>query len=148
MAASSCEASLPHPFFLNQPREVSGTIPGERTELAIHPRVAWVQPAGRRVLVTLYGGPTYFTGTATIVTSFEFDEQYPFDEAQFERGITEEEDVEVWGVHAGGDVSFFFNDVIGLGGFAQFSRGSADLSLGSVDVGGFQAGGGIRIRIR
>lgn len=142
------EASVPHPFFFNQPREVSGSIPGERSELAIHPRLAWVQPAGRRMLIAVYGGPTYFSGTATVVTSFEFDEQFPFDEAQFERGITEEEDVEAWGAHAGVDVSFFFNDVVGIGGLAQFSRGSADLSLESVDVGGFQAGGGIRIKIR
>ncbi|HUS23241.1 MAG TPA: hypothetical protein VMZ66_14650 [Aeromicrobium sp.] len=32
-----------------------------------------------------------------------------------------------WGFHGGADASVFFNRIVGVGGFAKFSRGSVDL---------------------
>jgi hypothetical protein len=62
-----------------------------------------------------------------------------------------------WGFHAGADASVFFNRIIGVGGFAKFSRGSVDIentlatAVGlddevSVKAGGFQVGGGLRLK--
>ena len=59
-----------------------------------------------------------------------------------------------WGFHAGGDVTYFFSRVFGIGGFARMSRGEVTIvdddipADGPVDVklGGFQGGLGLRFR--
>ena len=53
------------------------------------------------------------------------------------------------GVHIGFDETFLLNDQLGVGGFFRFAGGSVDLPAGdtlvSVDVGGVQVGGGLRL---
>jgi len=59
-----------------------------------------------------------------------------------------------WGYHADADLGYFFTGHLGLGGFARFTRGTVTLGPEDflldeeldVKVGGFQGGGGLRIR--
>jgi hypothetical protein len=57
-----------------------------------------------------------------------------------------------WGAHFGGDVSWFFTGVVGVGGFARYSTGSVEFTDPISDkpvtlkTGGLQAGGGLRLR--
>jgi hypothetical protein len=139
---------VPHPFFFNRPRPVSGTTPGMREELAIHLDAVWVVPVNRKIQLAIFGGPTFFNAKQTVVSDFTYAETYPFDEATFSAGISAEESKSVTGFNAGVDVGYFFNDVFGVGGVLRFSRGTLASSIGDLDLGGPEFGAGIRIRLR
>ena len=131
---------LPHPFWFDRPRGVSGTATGlARTETAVHVQAQWVIPFGRSVAVTLFGGPTWLNATQDLVADITFEQAYPFDSASYS------------GAHAGADVAYYFSERIGVGGMVRFSRGSVELDSpdGDIlknDVGGVHTSGGLRIR--
>jgi hypothetical protein len=57
-----------------------------------------------------------------------------------------------WGFHVGADVSWFYTPALGVGVVGRYSRGTVaarDPLSGldtDLDVGGFQVGGGVRVR--
>jgi hypothetical protein len=56
-----------------------------------------------------------------------------------------------WGFHGGADASVMFSRVVGVGAFLRLSRGSVELEgrtgeAFDVKFGGFQSGGGLRLR--
>jgi hypothetical protein len=53
------------------------------------------------------------------------------------------------GIHFGVDVTYMVNPRFGFGGIARYTWGSADLAgtdEDSLTLGGFQIGGGLRVR--
>src|SRR6185295_12014494 len=101
--------------------------------------------------VMLYGGPSLFTVRQTLVTDVTYSESFPFDTATFTGAQTTESTskTEV-GFHIGGDVAWKFTRNVGIGGMVRFARAEATLnatnnSLVTVDIGGLQFGGGIRL---
>ncbi|MCY4599137.1 MAG: outer membrane beta-barrel protein [Acidobacteria bacterium] len=143
---------LPHPFWFDRPRSVSGTAAGlARTETAVHVQALWVIPVGRSVAVTLFGGPTWFNASQDLVSDITFDQAYPFDAATYSGANTGERSASTIGAHAGADVAYYFSDRIGVGGMVRFSRGSVELDspdggTAVSDVGGVDTSGGLRIR--
>jgi hypothetical protein len=150
-------ATIPHPFFFNALATASGaTSPNlRRTEGGAHVQAMFVPLHSDRARVRLFGGPTFFRYQADMVD----DIVYRQTATAFSRtnlvSITGFDAIEVegtgWGVHVGGDVSYFFTRVIGLGGFARFSRGTITVDepfsgLQEITAGGVQLGGGIRVR--
>ena len=149
---STLVGSVPHPFFFNQPRQVSGVIPGlKREELALHAQVRAVLPVNRHFRVMAFGGPSLFRVTQDVVTDFTVAESYPYDQAAFRSADTTRAKKTRLGFNAGGDASFFFTRRVGVGFTVMFTR--AELSLpaandNTVDVtaGGLQTGAGLRLR--
>jgi opacity protein-like surface antigen len=147
---TTIEAQVPHPFFFNQPRSVSGELEGDRRELAVHVQAKWIAPLSTRLLVTVFGGPSFFQVEQTIVTDFDYDESYPFDTATFSRAIADTESESKMGFNVGGDVAYFFSNHVGVGGTLQYSGATVEMTVpsGTTDVkaGGLQIGGGLRLR--
>jgi hypothetical protein len=143
-------AQVPHPFFFNQPRTVTGQFEGDRSETAVHVQARWLVPVNDKVLVTIFGGPSFFKVEQDIVNDFEYSESYPFDTATFTRAIASSQSESALGINVGGDVAYFFSPNVGVGGTAQYSGATVDMATpsGSADVkaGGLQVGGGIRLR--
>ncbi len=143
---------LPHPFWFDRPRSVSGTATGlARTETAVHVQALWVIPVGRSVAVTLFGGPTWFNATQDLVADITFEQAYPFDSATYSGANAGERSASTIGAHAGADIAYYFSERIGVGGMVRFSRGSIEFDSpdgGTVtsDVGGVHTTGGLRIR--
>jgi hypothetical protein len=109
----------------------------------------------------VFGGPTYFRVQQDAVTAIHFNQVFlifqPVNTIDIDQFDSERIEGTGWGFHAGADASFFFNRVIGVGGMAKFSRGNVDLedtlatAIGDDDVvtvkaGGFQVGGGLRLK--
>jgi len=140
------EASLPHPLKFNSPRTASGTVAGDHEETAIHLQIAYVVPAGEKVSVVVFGGPTFFTVKQSVVTAVQYRDEYPFDEATFTGATLETEEATQTGFNVGADVSWFFSRNVGVGGIVRFSSATATFSLGDVDAGGALVGGGLRLR--
>lgn len=150
-ATATVEASLPHPFFFNQPRAIEGEATGlSRSELGVHVQARFLLPVTPRWQVMLYGGPTFFRLTQALVTSTRVRETYPYDDAQFDGAVTTEVEESKVGVNVGADVAYFFTSQVGIGGMLQYAGATVAMPAQgrSVDVkvGGVQAGGGIRLR--
>ena len=148
----SLSATVPHPFFFNQPRSVNGEVTGlKREEMAIHVQVRGVLPVGDRLQVMVFGGPSFFQITQGVITDFSYTDSYPYDTATFSAATTTDASVSKLGFHLGGDVAFFFTKQVGIGATVQFAGASvvlpaADGTTQSVQVGGGRAGGGLRLR--
>jgi hypothetical protein len=109
----------------------------------------------------VFGGPTYFRLEQDAITNIRFNQvfrnQPPSNSIEITEFDFERVEANGWGFHAGADASVFFNGIIGVGGFAKFSRASVDLEdtlatavgeddVVSVKAGGFQVGGGLRLK--
>ena len=144
-------ADVPHPFFFDRPREVTGDATGiARNETAVHIQLLALVPAGRRVLVVLTGGPTVFTVEQSIVREVSYDESYPFDTATFRTAQVRRERERKMGFHAGVDLIVMLGRHVGVGGLVRLARATVDLTLDdgrtlAIEAGGVQYGGGLRV---
>jgi hypothetical protein len=146
-------ASVPHPFFFNRPRSVSGDIGGlEREELAVHVQARATFVSTPRIQAMVFGGPSFFKVKQGVVNDFEITETYPYDAAAFSRGITTTADESKVGVNVGADVGYFFTRQVGVGGSVQWSGTTIDIPASGgtgtfeIKAGGVQAGAGLRLR--
>jgi hypothetical protein len=156
-------ARIPHPFIANA--HATGVAPTDqklmRTEGGVNIQAMFVPLQTDRLRVRVFGGPTYFRVKQDAVHTIEYFQVWTLLPTTNTVTVTsfdgEEVEEEGWGFHAGGDVSVFFNRIIGIGGFARFSRANIDLpnsiAISSVDsdtveikAGGFQIGGGLRLK--
>jgi hypothetical protein len=149
---TALSASVPHPFFFSMGRTVNGDISGlTREELAVHVQARAMIPFSPRLQAMVFGGPSFFRVKQGIVNDFEITESYPYDVATFSRGVTDTVSESKVGFNVGADVGYFFTRQVGVGGTAQLSGAHIDVpSAGGrtidVRVGGFQVGGGLRLR--
>ena len=152
--ATTVTGTVPHPIQVASPRTIQPQMPAlRRDERATHIHVGWLIPLPVDKLdLRVTGGPTYFNLTQGVVTGVDVSETGvpPFDVVNVDRLRTGELIKNAWGGHAGVDVSYMLSPRLGLGGFVRFARGTATLPSGdtsvSVTVGGFQMGGGVRVR--
>ena len=151
-ATAQVSARLPHPFFFNQHRNVSGTGEGlTRSELAVHIQAMWVAPVHDSLSIAVFGGPTFFRVNQDLVAEVRANEVYPFDATQFAGVSAVTASESSVGFNAGVDVGFFFSRHLGVGGLVRFSRASVDFSVPnsravSANVGGLLTTGGLRVR--
>ena len=142
---------LPHPFVFDRLRQIRGTEAGlARQEAAVHVQALWVMPADWAV-ISLFGGPTFFSVTQDLVTDVMFDQTYPYTEATFAGARRRAQSASTTGRHVGADIAVYFSDRVGIGGTVRVSRGSVDLDASdggtvAIDVGGVQTSGGLRLR--
>jgi hypothetical protein len=142
-------ARLPHPFFDNQFRTIDGTTTAKRQEIAVYPTVGWLIPFSSSVQLALNAGPSVMSVTQQFVTKVNFSETYPYDTALFTNAEVKESSRTAVGVYVGADVSWMFSKHVGAGGVFQFTRATVKEKVGdrtvSIDAGGAQAGGGLRL---
>ena len=141
----------PHPLYFNRHRTVTGASPTDRTETQVNIHAMVVVPAGRRVRVTLFGGPTLFQIKQELVTSVSKTDAYPFNTATFQSYSKRSQSASSVGFNAGADVAVYFSDHVGVGGVVRYSVGTADFitvdgDTLSTDVGGLHVGGGLRLK--
>lgn len=148
----SLDARIPHPFFFDRPRSLTGSEPDlTRLETGVHVEVRWFESVSDTVELAVFGGPTLFNVRQDLVTAIGYDHAYPYDEASLASATTAAASASAIGFHAGADIGFFFSETVGLGALIRYSGGSVDLpgeseGLVPVDTGGFHVGGGLRLR--
>ena len=149
---ASLSGTVPHPFFFNRPRSISGDAAGlKREELALHVQASGVLPIGDRLQVMVFGGPSFFRVKQGVVTDFTYTDSYPYDQAQFRAAITTGASASKVGFNAGGDFAFFFTRQVGVGAAVQFAATTVELpgaggASQKVKAGGGKAGAGLRLR--
>jgi hypothetical protein len=147
---ASVAGSIPHPFFFNTFRNISGTAGSlQRRELAAHIQAAYVIPSSRFDVV-LSGGPTFFDVSQDLVSSVTFTDTYPYDTATFGSASTTRATGTKVGYNVGVDVGLTLARNFGVGVLFRFSRAALTLPLAgsssgvAVDAGGPQVAGGLR----
>ena len=151
--------SVPHPFFVNSAAtDTTGTDRQfQRIEGGVNIQLMGAARISDGVRVRVFGGPTYFRVQQDLVSGIAYDHRFGIFTPANDVAITNYEYVAKvegtgWGFHVGSDVSLFFTRVAGIGGFVRYSRGTVDVteplteSTVSLEAGGFQAGGGLRLK--
>lgn len=145
------EGQIPHPFFFERPRPISGeSATLARTENAVHVQALYIVPQRGRLSVILSAGPSRFDVEQDLVTDVQFTEEFPFDEAAFQRADSRAVSATAVGFNVGADVAYMFSRVAGVTGLVRFSQATVDLARPdgtrvSVKAGGVQAGVGLRL---
>lgn len=151
-SSATVTGSYPHPFFFTQPRTGTfdtGTL--DRAEVGLHPSVAWIAPASKKLRFTVFAGPSFFTITQTVVDAPTLTDVYPYDTITFASGTTKDLDESAVGVHAGVDATWYFTSRLGAGVLARFATGTVSTSVNGGDTfdlkaGGAQIGVGLRFK--
>ena len=151
--AAEVVAKVPSPIFYDQPRTATASFTGlDHTENAYHFQALWMLPISDTVDVMLSGGPTWFSLTQGVVGSPQITEVGPpyttVNMSVSQTTLTASK----MGFNVGADLTFRFANNFGVGGMARYSSATVTLestggdTSSDVKVGGFQVGGGIRIR--
>lgn len=147
-------ASVPHPLFFERPR--TGTISPadvEHEENAFHLQAKWVVPVGRRLEVSGFVGPSFFSishGFAGAPIGVQ-EGTFPFDSVTVTTVNTASEKESAVGVNLGADAHYRLTDLFGVGGYLMFTRATTDITPAfdddpiEITAGGFQACVGVRL---
>ena len=123
----------------------------EHSETAVHIQAVYVPRLMGPVKVVVFGGPSHISVKQSLIQDFD---------VIFGKITgTDQKDVEAsaWGFNVGGDVAYYFNLYLGVGGMVRYSTATVDLtnaldetinkqSTTSFKAGGVVAGGGVRFR--
>jgi hypothetical protein len=161
--AAEISLRIPHPFFANTFASDNGETDYEmqRIERSLHLQAVFVAVNTPRVRVRAFAGPTMFRMRQDAVTEIIYNHFYfvrlPTNFVEITGYDLKQISGTGWGLHGGADAALFFTDVLGVGGFARFSRGTVDmentlataLDLAdrvSVKAGGVEIGAGVRLK--
>ena len=154
-AGADITGEIPHPLFFGRPRTASSSRGDlEHKQLGIHVQAAWVMPLAEKISVTLAAGPSFFNVTQSLITSVSqglADETgAPFETVALGTAAITSVSESGIGANVGVDITYLVTERLGGGLFVRWAGGSVDIpatgGTQSVDVGGFQAGIGIRAR--
>ena len=148
---ASTRSSIPHPLYLDAPREVEGEADAvQRDETGLHIQVRYEPPRRGPLRIVLSGGPSVLRVRQTLVTEARVREEYPYDTAEFGGVNTREVEGRASGFHVGADLGWMFTGHFGLGGTLRLTRAAIDLDADHerripADAGGVHIGAGIRL---
>lgn len=138
-------ASVPDPAVYDRPRAVTASAAGlKHAENAVHVMGTWMVPVTDKIDVGVSAGPSFFSVTQGIPGGVDVVEPGP----TVSNVVRRESKKSAVGVNLGVDVTYLLTKRIGVGGLARYTRASADIdgASDSLAVGGFQIGGGVRVR--
>jgi hypothetical protein len=143
-------SSVPHPFFLQRNREVTGEPEGvRREETVVHIQGQYQLPPFGQLHVILSGGPSFFDVKQTLVIDVNYTEEFPYDTPTFTGVDSKRGTGSAVGFNAGVDFQWMFNPRLGVGALVRITKATVDLGVDNrtiqVDAGGTQLAAGIRI---
>jgi hypothetical protein len=146
-------ARVPHPVIYDLPRTTTLEFKDlDREEQAYHIQIVFVLPLGKKFDVMASAGPTYFKLEQDVVGDPDVAEVGPpYTSVQLSDIALVTSKIQKWGYNVGADVTYRVWENFGLGGFVRWSGTTVNVDSGiraafDTKVGGFQAGGGLRIR--
>jgi hypothetical protein len=138
-------ASVPDPLLFNRLRTVSASATGlKHSENALHFIGTWMVPVTDKIDVGVSAGPSIFFVKQQLPNAVSVSEPGPSVSAVSVNDVKKT----TAGINLGVDVTYLVTKRYGVGGLARYTWGSADLAGASdkLTVGGFQIGGGLRVR--
>ena len=144
--------SLPHPQFFDQPRSFSTSASDlKHSEHSIHFQAVYFMPFTDKVDFTFSGGPSLFAVKQGLLRSVVFSETPPFTSVTIDSVDSVEIKDSGWGFNLGADMIYAVTPSIGVGALLRYTRGTIEFNLSEtqtaeVNAGGFQIGGGVRLK--
>lgn len=146
---ATVSAAVPHPFYFNQQRTVTGDIQADRTETAVHVQVNVALLTTRRLQVVLGGGPSIFVVKQALLDALSYDSVYPFDTATFAGASTVVRSEKGYGGNVELDVLAPLTRHVALQVLGRWSRATVDFSYDVLKAqspaGHAQVGAGLRL---
>lgn len=149
---ATVNATVPHPFFFNQPRSATFETAGlSSREIAFNISGTYTPPDAGPVKILVFGGPTIFNVSQIVVTDVTLRDQYPYDTTTITGIKSERLKANLFGFHLGTDLTYFLSPLVGIGGGARYTRATLkfDNDPGPTVkglAGGVQATFGVRLR--
>jgi len=144
-ADAAIHASIPDPVFFDRLRPLDASTTGlKHSENVVHLMGVWMVPVTDKVDVGVSAGPSIFSVKQELPTELGIAEPGPT-----VTGVTVTSTKKTTvGINLGVDVTYLVTKRWGVGGLARYTWGSVDLdgASDSLTVGGFQVGGGLRVR--
>lgn len=146
-------AQIPHPIFGGQPRTASASA-GElsHSETAFHTHLLYMVPMTEDIDVALLIGPSFYGVKQDFIQTVEAREGAPpFNTVSIGSVTRVEQSERAVAFTAGIDAQYRVTPRYGVGVFFRYSGASVDMPLVgggtvTVDAGGVQLGGGLRVR--
>jgi hypothetical protein len=136
--AGTVSISTPDPIAFNSFTVTSAEPKLKHTELGMHIKLSYRVPITDTIDVTVYGGPSFIRLTKEIATASVVNGAAQIATvSQSGTGI---------GAHGGVDLAYLFTRQVGGGIFVRYVGATVNLPAASVNVGGLQAGLGLRLR--
>jgi hypothetical protein len=148
---AAVNAKIPHPFFFNQLRPISGDVTAlQHKETGVHIYAMYFLPLSGKLGVAVFGGPSHFSVKQDFVNDIDYSAVYPYDTATFAGAPTANVSASLTGYNVGADVSWRLSKMFAVGGLIRFTGASKTLSVASgndidAKIGGLQTGAGLRI---
>jgi hypothetical protein len=150
--SAAVSAEVPSPIYYDQPRKVASTATGlEHVEEGFHVQAIWMLPITDKFDVVFSGGPTLFQLSQGVVTTPKFSEVGPpYTAVNMTTSTVTVSDSQI-GFNVGADLTYRFANNFGVGAMIRYAAATVGLtpeggSALDVKVGGFQLGGGLRLR--
>lgn len=144
--------SMPNPLYTNRPTTLSGGFEAKHSETAIHVQASWTMPLKPKMVLMVFGGPSFVNVTQTIVQAEGIGTSipYPYDNGAITSANTTNQSGMAFGFSAGADFTYFLSKTLGVGGLVRYALASADFPVTGqpsvpVKAGGLQVGGGLRV---
>ena len=148
--------SIPHPLLFDTFRTLSATESDlEHKEQGVHVFATWRVPVTEKFDVTLSAGPSFFNISQDFIRGIQISETTPFTTVTLDSVELLTLKQNGVGFNAGIDAAYAiaraFGTQLGVGVTARYARGGADFAVTdsetvAIKAGGFQVGGGIRVR--
>lgn len=142
-ADATYTASVPNPAFFNALATSTGGASNlERQEIGFHPNVTWVRPLTDKIDISLGIGAAFISLSQRLINDFTVPAgtQSAVPVVADETGLAK-------GFFGQADFIYNLKPRYGIGGFFRYAGGKVDLSsVPDHNVGGAQAGAGIRLR--
>lgn len=149
--------TIPHPEIFDSPRTLTASASDlAHEEQAVHVYATWFVPFTEKLDFTVSAGPSFFNVRQDFIQTVAFSENPPsFNTVTVDevRQVTLKENTVGFnfGVDANYALTRAFNTDIGVGAMLRYTRGEADFAVNEgetigVKAGGFQFGGGLRVR--
>jgi Outer membrane protein beta-barrel domain len=151
--AADVTAEVPSPIYYDQPRNVAATVDDlDHVESGYHFQALWMLPITDRVDILVSGGPSWFSLTQGIVTSPQITEVGPpYSTVNMTVSQTTTTGSQI-GFNLGVDLTYRLANNVGIGAMVRYAAATVSLEPegggdpSDVKVGGFQFGGGLRVR--
>jgi hypothetical protein len=145
-------AQVPHPLLYEQPRTATATVDAlEHLEQGFHFQVLWLLPISDKLDVTFSAGPSMFRlnqGSVSTPTITEVGPPYTSVNMTTKTVTTTGSRI---GFNIGADLAYHITNTLGVGAQLRYAAATFNLepepgATLSVKAGGFQFGGGLRVR--
>jgi hypothetical protein len=154
--SSVANGSIPHPLEFDLFRTFSVSASGlEHKENIVHLFATWLMPLTEEVEMTFSAGPSIFNLSQEFIRTVSFTDVPPFTTVNVDRIEIDTFDETALGFNLGADAMYavgrFADMDLAVGANLRYSWGKADFDIAegdspSVKGGGFQFGGGLRVR--